>query len=129
MKLLLSALSLLSSLSLLSGPTGDLTVTRFKYKGDGFMVHGDKGVSRGNTITVTRARIIIEGKEIALITSPKVDIDVKRKRISGRGKVKVRTRTVIMNGEGFDADIERGRLSIYRSVEIKFLQKFSRIYE
>jgi len=120
MKRLLSTLLVLSSLSLLSEPTGDLTVTRFKYMGNGFLVQGDKGVKNGNTITVTRARVVVEGKQIALITSPKVDIDTKSKRITGKGKVKVRTRRFIMNGEGFDVDVERGRLSIYRSVEIRF---------
>lgn len=107
-------------LTTIASPIENAVLTGFKYRGNGYLVQGERAVKKGDIITVEQAKVILDDDDIVLITTPRVKIDVSSERASGFGKVKIRTRKFILTGNGFDFSVNAGKIAIRRDVRILF---------
>ena len=98
---------------------GGLTVKRFKYQGDGYLIAGQEAVTKGNKVTIERAQAhLFQENDVIKIFTPHVVFDRKTQRGSSDAKVQVRSKTFTMEGIGFDADFKRGRIRLRKNVKI-----------
>ena len=100
---------------------GGMTVSNFKYKGDGYLLEGKKATTLGDRIHIHNAKATVEKDgDVLIIESPMVIFNRSTQRGSGDGDVKITTESerLEMTGKGFDADFGRQRVRIRRDARM-----------
>lgn len=101
---------------------GGMTVSDFKYKGDGYLLEGAKATTTGDRIRIQDAKAtIVQGDDVLVITTPLVVFNRVTQRGSGDDKVVMQSTSgnLRMEGTGFDADFRRQRVRIRRDAVMK----------
>ena len=100
---------------------GGMTVSDFKYKGDGYLLEGKKATTIGDRIHIHDAKAtVVKDDDVLIIESPMVVFNRATQRGSGDNDVKITTKSerLEMTGKGFDADFRRQRVRIRRNAKM-----------